>query len=455
MIVDTVVKNCRIVTENQILSAGLAIDKGKIVAVAKETNLPKGDRTIDCKGNLVLPGAIDPHVHFGSYFPFEQDCKTETEAAALGGLTTIMHHMIDNRSYSGLFEDYHRKADQNSLIDFSFHLAIMSENHLDELDDYVRLGLTSFKFFMAYRGEEGEQIGVTAADDGLLYKGFQKIGELGYPGLPLVHAENVEIAYKLKSELIIKGRKDLRAWSEARPNFCEDENVNRAAYIARIVNSPLYVVHVSAQESVESISRLKRTVDIFAETAPHYLTLTKDKDLGVLGKVAPPLRGPGSVEKLWWGIRNGIIDCIGSDHSPITKTNKSDDIWTAPPGLPGIGLIVPIMITEGVMKNRISLQKVVEVCSSNTARIFGLYPKKGALKVGSDADLIVIDLDKEMKFKPGIFPSVSDFSPYEGMLLKGWPSLTLVRGNVVAEDGEIVGNSGSGEYITRKLREEQ
>ena len=454
MKVDTVVKNCRIVSNQDIVSAGIGIDDGKIVVIAKDSKLPQADSTIDCNGKFVLPGVIEPHVHFGSYFPFGQDCKTETEAAAMGGITSVMHHLIDKDSYSKIFADHKRMAEENSLIDFSFHFAVMSEEHLAELDDYVREGITSFKFFMAYRGEEGEQIGITAADDGMLFEGFQRIGKIGYPALPLIHAENVEIAYRLKSKLINQGREDLAAWSEARPNFCEEENVVRAASIARFAESPLYVVHVSTWEAVEAIHKLKKDMIIFAEATPHHLTLTKDMDLGVFGKVAPPLRGPKSIEKLWWGIKNGTIDCIGSDHTPVTKKNKGDNIWDAPPGFPGIGLILPIMITEGVKKGRIGLEKVVEVCSYNTARIFGLYPKKGALKVGSDADLAVIDLDRSIRFKPEILPSIGDFSTYEGMDLVGWPTLTMVRGNIVVDDGEVVGKQGTGEYIPRKPKGE-
>lgn len=454
MFVDTVVKNCKIVSNTGVIAAGLGIHDGKIVAVAKDTKLPSGETTIDCNGKFVLPGAIDPHVHFGSYFPFNQDCITETKAAAMGGITTVMHHLIDKGSYSKIFADHKRMAEENSIIDFSFHYAIMSDEHLTEFDDYVSHGTTSFKFFMAYKGLEGEQMGIAAADDGLLYEGFQRIRDLGYPGLPLVHAENVEIAYRLKSKLMSQGRKDLAAWSEARPNFCEDENVVRAASIARFAKSPLYIVHVSTWEAVKTIYNLKKTMTIFAETTPTYLTLTNDMDLGVFGKVAPPLRGHKSVEKLWWGIRNGAIDCVGSDHAPITRENKGEDIWNAPVGFPSIGLVIPIMLTEGVKKGRIRLEKVVEVCSYNTARIFGLYPKKGALRVGSDADLVVIDLDRSIRFKPEILPSVGDFSPYEGMDLVGWPTLTMVRGKIIFDDGEIVGKPGIGEYIPRKLGEE-
>ena len=420
------------------------------MAIAKDASLPRGDNTIDCKENFVLPGLLDPHVHFGAWFPFKEDCKTETEAAALGGITTVMHHLINRDSYFQIFEKYRKMADENSIIDICFHFAIMSNEHLKEIEDYVRLGTTSFKFFMAYRGEEGEQIGISAADDGLLFEGFQRIGQLGPPSIPMVHAENVEIAYRLKAKLMTQGRKDLAAWSEARPNFCEDENIIRAAYLAKTAKSPLYIVHVSSGESVESVYKLKPSMALYAEATPHHLTLTKGSDLGTLGKVGPPLRDSRSVAKLWWGIVNGTIDCIGSDHVPVTKEKKSGDIWAAPPGLPSIGLILPIMITEGVRKNRISLEKVVRLCSYNTAKIFGLFPKKGNLKVGSDADLLIVDLKKTVKFKPDILPSVADFSPYEGMDLVGWPQLTMVRGNIIVKDGQVIGHPGIGDYIARQ-----
>lgn len=450
MLVDTVIKNCRIVLHDEILSAGLAINEGRIVAIAKDASLPRGDNTIDCKENFVLPGLIDPHVHFGAWFPFKEDCKTETKAAALGGITTVLHHLTNQGSYFQIFENYKKMADENSVIDICFHFAIMSNEHLKEIEDYVRLGTSSFKFFMAYRGEEGKQIGISAADDGLLFEGFQKIGELGPPAVPMVHAENVEIAYRLKARLVNQGRKDLAAWSEARPTFCEDENILRAAYIARTAKSPLYVVHVSSEEGVESISKLKPFMHLYAEATPHHLTLTKETDLGTLGKVGPPLRDSRSVAKLWWGIESGVIDCIGSDHVPVTKEKKGGDIWAAPPGLPSIGLMLPIMITEGVRKNRISLEKVVKLCSYNTAKIFGLHPSKGSLRVGSDADLLIVDLAKRVKFKPDILPSVADFSPYEGMDLTGWPQLTMVRGNIIVEDGQVVGEPGIGDYIERQ-----
>ncbi len=453
MLVDTVVKNCRLVLHDEILSAGLAIDRGKIVEIAKEPNLPRGDNTIDCKGNFVLPGLIDPHVHLGAWFPFKDDCITETKAAALGGTTTVLHHLTNRGSYLQIFDDFKKAADENSVIDIAFHFAVMSNEHLKELEDYVRLGTTSFKFFMAYRGEEGEQIGISAADDGLLFDGFQRIGLLGYPVLPLVHAENVEIAYRLKAKLMEVGRKDLGAWSDARPNFCEDENIRRASYIAKTVNSPLYIVHVSSGEGVESINKLKASMDLYAEATPHHLTLTKEANLGALGKVAPPLRDSQSVSKLWWGIRRGAIDCIGSDHVPVTKEKKNGDIWRAPPGLPSIGLMLPLMITEGVRKNRITLEKVVELCSYNTARIFGFYPRKGSLGIGSDADLCILDLSKRIKFKSEMLPSVADFSPYEGMELIGWPQLTMVRGNIIVKDGQVVGKPGTGDYISRQKKD--
>lgn len=449
MSVDSVVKNCKLVTDSQILAAGLAVDEGKIVAVAKETNLPKADKTIDCKGNFVLPGLIDPHVHLGAWFPFKQDCQTESKAAALGGITTFLHHVTNKGSYLDSFREHKQAADENSLIDFSFHLAIMNDGHLNELKKYTGLGITSFKLFMAYRGEEGEQLGINAADDGLLYEGFEKIGKLGPPNVPMVHAENVEIAYRLKAKLVKSGRQDLAAWSEARPNFCEKENIVRAASIAENVNSPLYIVHVSTAEGIESINKLKRSQRLFAEITPHHLTLTKDTPLGVLGKVGPPLRDSKSTERLWVALKQGTVDCIGSDHVPVTREKKGGDIWAAPPGLPGIGLILPIMVSEGVKKRGISLEKVVEVCSRNTAKVFGLFPRKGSLEVGADADLIVIDIAKKVKFKSEMLPSVADFSPYEGMQLAGWPTLTMLRGNVITDQGEIVAKLGYGEFISR------
>jgi D-hydantoinase len=454
MPVDIVIKNCKVVRSDNVLSAGIAIDNGKIVAVAGDTHLPKADKTINAKGNYVLPGLIDPHVHLGLLVPFDKDFKTETQSAAGGGVTTIIHLLIEKGSYKETFEKNKKIGEKNSTVDFAYHAWIMSDQHLKEIPDCVNLGVSSFKFFMAYKGAEGEQLGIASQDDGVLYFGFRKIAEIGFPALPMIHAENSEIIHRFKLDLMEKGRTDLAAWTDARPNFCEEEPMRRAIFLAKMARSPLYIVHMTIAEGVDLVAKAKAEGQrVIAETCPHYLTLTKyDKKIGVLGKVNPPLRDKASIERLWWGIQKGIVDCIGSDHvTEMSEIKKGKgDIWSAFPGFPGMETILPVMLSEGVNKRRITINKLVEVCSTNTAKIFGLWPRKGTIDIGSDADLVIVNLKKTVTVKPEILHSASDFTLYDGWKLKGWPTLTMVEGNIVMEDGEITGKPGTGKYIPCK-----
>jgi len=344
------------------------------------------------------------------------------------------------------------------MIDGVFYALIMSDRHIEEIPECVRdLGIISFKFHMVYRGREAESIGLPgyeSCDDGMLYAGFKKIREVGYPVKAMVHTENPEIYFRLSEKLIAEGRDDLAAWTEARPSFVEEEALRSALFIAKVTHAPLYVVHMSIGRGVNIVAQAKAEgMKLTVETCPHYLTLTKDIDGDPrLAKVNPSLKDKEDVERLWWGIQHGLIDTLGTDHCALTKDlkNKTGDLWHCVPGFPGVATLLPVMLSEGVNKGRISLEKMVEVCSYNTAKTFALYPKKGAVKVGSDADLVIVDLDKRVKVTPEILKSSSDYTLYDGWEFRGWPSLTMVRGTVVMEEGEIVGKPGTGEYIQYK-----
>jgi len=334
------------------------------------------------------------------------------------------------------------------------------DEHIQQIPYLAEFGITSFKFFFtAYKGPDGVFAGLSGTDDAQLFAGFEKIGEirdLGYPGTLMIHSENQDIIYKLREKMKKEGRMDLAAWTEHRPALCEEECIGRAIYIAKAVKlvrkpPPLYVCHVSSGHSVDIIAQAKAEVDIIAETCPQWLLLTKHEEkLGTLAKVNPPLRDKEDNEKLWWGIREGIIKCMGSEHiASLPLSQKPPDIWKAYPGFPGDGLL-PLMLSEGVNKGRISFEKLVEVCCSNPAKIFGIFPQKGVLDVGSDADLVIIDMDKKAKVTLENLHSPAEFSVYEGWELKGWPVLTMIRGKVVMDDGEIIGEPGTGKYIPRK-----
>jgi dihydroorotase-like cyclic amidohydrolase len=458
MIVDTVIKNCRIISPWGISTEGIGIKGGEIVALAKDTYLPEATRTIDAKGNYVMPGVIDPHVHMGTYHSLTEDSTTIAIAAALGGVTTLGVYLSIGlySSSDGLsaerFDEWKEIYETHALVDAFFHGRVYSAIDAERiLDTTLRYGLPSHKFSMAYKGFEGQQLGMQGIDDGIIFKGFKAIAPLGYPARAMVHAENIDVIFMLKKDIESTGRQDLAAWTDVRPGFCEFLDAERAISIARVVNAPLYIVHISAAQTVNAVAKAKAEgVDVIGETCPQYLTLTKDAPLGPLGKANPSLKDQEDIAELWGGIREGTIECLGSDH--VTSTRKmKQDMWTGVPGFTGTEYILPLMLSEGVDKGRITLEKLVEVCCYNNARVFGIYPRKGIIRIGSDADLVIIDLNKKKRVPAKTKLQLTDFCVYEGWELKGWPILTMVRGDVIAEDENIIAKPGIGKYIKRSL----
>lgn len=446
--VDCVITNARIVTPDGIISGGVVIVDDKIASVSLSSGLPRTDTVIDAQGQYLMPGAIDTHVHLGLILPFADDCRTETASAAAGGVTTVMTYLIDHGSYKSLINRARKVVSQHALVDVAFHAAVMNRQHLTELATYMQMGVRSFKLFMAYRGREGERLNITAADDGLLYAAFETIQSLG--AIAMVHAENVEIFFELYDRF--KNHHDLAAWTEARPAFCEAENIRRAAYLAELTGVTLHVVHLSSGAGVEAVKQARQSgVRIVGETCPQYLTLTCD-GTNILNplwaKITPPIRTQADNHKLWEGLRQGWIQTMGTDHASNLEKNKlGDDIWQTRPGFPGLETYLPLMLSEGVNKGRITLEKLVEVCCYNNARAYGLYPRKGTITPGSDADLILIDLDLEREVAPDRLHSAADYTPWAGWKLKGWPTLTMVRGQIVMKGGEIVARPGTGKFL--------
>jgi len=345
----------------------------------------------------------------------------------------------------------------NSYTDMFCHFGIMHIDHVKEIPDYARsFGVTSFKFYgkygielMSYRDTPPPDV-IQQTDDGLMYQGFVEIAKLGEMAVACVHAENYEIIHWLKKKLKEQGRKDLPAWTEARPWFCEAEYMQKAIFLSKIAGNTLYNVHLSIGAGVNLIERaIYEGVNVYAETCPHYLVLTKDSPLEpVRGKISPPLREKSDIEVLWKGISRGIIKTIGSDHVIIPKT---DDIWTSWPGVPGLATLLPIILSEGVNKGRIPLEKVPEICSQNAAKIFNIYPQKGSLQVGSDADIVIVDLNREEILRAENLYSKCGWTPYEGMRVKGVPVMTFVKGIKVMEDRTVIEKPGLGKYIPRSL----
>jgi dihydroorotase (multifunctional complex type) len=438
---DLVVKNGKVVTSTDIFEANIAIDDGVIVAVSK---LPiTAERYIDARGALVLPGFVDPHVHLGLRAPFEADCKSETPAAAYGGVTTVLTYFRPKGRLSDELDARMKTAQDTSTIDIAFQPAIGTAEQVSEIVDVMKMGVSSFKFLLN-RPYLEEKYGTKQPDDGVLYKALVELRKRG--GLPKVHCENYEIARQLIPALKATGRNDLAVYDEARPEFCEEEHMQRVALLARVVGTPIYVVHVSIGKGLAIAHAAEgQGVTMYLETCPHYLTLDKDNNsVGIRAKVNPPVRSKENIETLWNGVRHGEIDCIGTDHASGKLEGKEKDIWSADAAFPGLQTYPPIMITEGIRRG-ITIQRIVEVCCTNNARI-NLIPRKGAISIGYDGDLTIVDLRRRLRVSRDMLVGSSDYSVYEGMDLI-FPHTTILRGQVLVEDGSIVAKPGVGKIL--------
>ena len=447
-----VLRNGRLVYANgTVVEGGLVATGGQIVEVFAGAGppTPAGHEEVDAAGRHVLPGLIDPHVQLYPV-PDWSHYATETVSAALGGVTTIIKMHRDLEGYAtDVFWDEVKNAEGRAHVDFAFHLAIMGEEQIRRVPDFARdLELTSFKLFMAYKGEEGEKIGVQGVDDGLLLEAFRAIAAAG--GIALVHCESQELADRAKRQVLAEGRDGLQAFADSRPWFVEAEAIRRCIFLANVAACPLYVVHVTSRQGVAEVAAARAAGQlVYGETESHYLTETYDSPAGVLAKVMPPIRSLADVDALWQGVTDGVIETIGSDHVNARRERKTLPIWDAGLGFAGVGTILPVLLSEGVAQGRLSLARLAAITSSNTARIFGLTGK-GELLPGKDADFVIVDLERERVVEAGMLGSSSDFSIYEGRTLKGWPVLTASRGTVIARDGAFVGKEGHGRYLRRK-----
>jgi dihydropyrimidinase len=446
---DLAIKNGLIMTPNATIMGGLTVKSGKITYIGCDTSLPKANSVVDAAGKYVLPGLIDPHGHQGMHEEngpsgaFGGEMRTESAAAAIGGITTIITTTTAPRFNPKQPRIEIQKRDkevgsQNSFIDFKITQQILTDEHVAEIPGLFEEGCTSFKFVSLY----GEDWGTT-------YKGYKEIGRLGRHGIAMQHAEQIQIINKLRKELIDKGRNDLKAHFESRPAITESIDVATAGLISLKTGCTFYVVHVSAKQTVEIIKFLRQIgARVFAETCPHYLARTADEDLDIGAKVMPALRDETHIDSLWKAIDNGVLDTIGQDSMlGYLKERIDAGVWEAKSGWPGMGAMLPVMMTYGVHKGRITMNQLVKITSENSAKIFSVYPQKGVLSQGSDADIIIFDPHKEWTLDVKTLKTGSDFTPWEGTKVKGKVIKTFLRGKLIAEDGHLVSETPTGEFL--------
>jgi allantoinase len=444
-----VIRNGRLVLEEKIAQADVLVEDGKITKIAKNITTTT-DEAIDAQGRFVLPGVVDAHAHIGDpNFTHREDFTTGTQAAAAGGVTTIVDMVLKTPvdTPQAVKEKIERGA-RLGIVDFSLHAGMMSSSNLANVETLTQLGICSFKAFMC-----APYLIDKAALEALMKQTAQ------FHAITNVHAEDEELIQQLTAELKRANRMDPIAHNESRPKVVEEKAVTDAIGIARAARSKLHISHMSTSEGVRLVAAGKKAkVKITAETCPHYLSLTKADvlKLGPYLKMNPPLKSEADVLALWRGLADGTVDMITSEHAPGQADEKEigwENIWDAWGGIPSIETMLPIVLSEGVNKDRISLSKAAEVLSKNPAKRFGLYPKKGHIAVGADGDLVIIDLSMEKKVKASELHYKVGWTPYEGWILKGWPTATVVRGQIVAKESQILAKEGSAQFVPMKMEE--
>lgn len=454
----TVIRNGRIVTAVDDYHADILIEDGKVAMIARSIDF-EADRIIDAKGRLVIPGGIDPHTHmelpFGGTFASD-DFETGTIAAAHGGTTTIIDFAVQSKGQTlgQAVDAWHAKADGKTSIDYGFHLICtdLPDVRLTEMKSLIDQGVSSFKLFMAYPG-------VFLVDDGTIYKAMQTAGEHG--GLICMHAENGVVIDVMVKQALAQGHTAPKYHALTRPTRAEAEGVHRAIALAEMAKSPVYIVHLSCSDALDEVTRARDLgIPAYAETCPQYLFL--DYSLyerpgfeGAKWVMTPALREQWNQDKLWRGLQYNDLQVVSTDHCPFCMKEQKelgkDDFSKIPNGGPGVEHRMSLVYNGGVVGGRISVNRFVEITSTAQAKIFGLFPRKGTIAVGSDADIVIFDPEEEMTISAATHHMRVDYSAYEGMKVRGVTKTVLSRGELVIEEGKYVGRKGHGSFLKRGL----
>jgi dihydropyrimidinase len=430
--------------------ADLLISDGRIAGIVAPGTEAAAREVVELGGKMVLPGAIDPHVHLGKDIRVPRDpddALLESASAAAGGITSMLVYLMSGESYHGIVPGAEQVMASDSHVDYGFHICVGSQEHVQEIPDYIKeYGISSFKFFMNFRGEEGAYLGLPGNDDGYMYDVLGMAADHGAMINP--HPENIELVWKLKGRKIDESRGPLHAWNQSRPDFVEAEAVQRVAYMASVTGASVYAVHTSSKLALEAMRRQRESYEnLFVETCTHYLTLTTESPAGTYGKVNPPLRDRPDLEALWVGLRDGEVDTVGSDHNARHRSFKEKDVWSASAGFPGVGGVLPLTLAEGLRRG-VALDRIVDATSTRSAKLFGMYPRKGTIRVGSDADLAVVDLEGSYTITAETQHSGAQYTPWEGTEVPLRVVHTIVRGHFAMRDG-VLADSTTGTYLRR------
>ena len=432
-----------------LIHANVGISGGKIVALGDDL-AGQADDIFDASGKTVLPGIFDPHTHIGNERSFDEEAETETRAAVLGGVTTIGIFLRSlEESYMLHLPAFRRAMDELSYVDSVFHPQIFTEEQIAEIPLYAKaFGIRSFKFYMS--GMPGIVKSIT---DDVLLNGFRAVAGLGPDTIACVHCETGVLIDQARKELQKKREGTLADWEFAHPADAEALAIQTALYLAKIAGAHLYVVHLSSRQGLEVVRNARRQGMRFTvETTTPYLGIASDDPNGFLVKMVPPVRTKDHHDALWQGVLEGSINTIGTDNTSRARATKKPEagLHGARPGLPALGTHLPALLHYGRLRG-IPLEILVDRATRGPAKVYGIYPQKGTIAVGSDADLAIVDLDLERVVRAEDLHGMSDFSPFEGKTLRGWPVATIKAGQIVARDGKIVGKQ-TGRYLPREAR---
>ena len=452
----------QVVLSDRVVACDIVTRGGKIIALGGDMPQDVPIERIDLGGLVVLPGGIDPHLHLGHGKDIArprvpQDAAQESAAAAVGGITTFIPYLMATQPFDTLFDEVRDITEAGSRIDFGYHFIISTEDQLAGVPDYVaRYGVPSFKIFMNNRGGEGARLGLPDIDDGFLFRLCEAAAAEG--GVVCPHPETIEIAWVLREREKARdpdGKGGLLTWNASRPDFVEADAVQRSAYLARTTGARIYIVHTSSAEALNAaLMQRKAGTDIAIETCTHYLTHDENFARGTVGKINPPLRARRDCEALWQAILDGHIDTIGTDHVHRDISGKSASIWDASPGCPGLETMLPVMLSEGHARRGLSLPRIAALTASNAARSFGLDHRKGTIAVGMDADFAIVDPAAEWVLDASHLKSAAGYSIYEGMRITGRVVHTVLRGDFILRDGELVESAvGQGRYLPRTTQQ--
>ncbi|GAA3228359.1 amidohydrolase family protein [Dactylosporangium siamense] len=452
--------------------ADLATRDGRIAAIGEDLPPGEADEVLDAAGRLVFPGGVDAHYHLGIYRPLEVDATEETRSSLVGGATTVLsyfrtgqHYLNKTGAYEDILPEVLDAVSGRSWTDFGFHLAPMDTRQVGEVPALVdRHGISSFKYYMFYKGfnlsaDSRDAKAFTMSDEydlGHLYQIMEAVSaaarDTGRRISLSLHCEQAELMRLFIERVRAAGDpQTLKAYSDARPPLTERVAIGEATTLAAATACPINLLHLSSGEALAAATeaRLARPdLDLRTEVTLHHLCLNYDELSGLGAKVNPPIRSAADSEALWAGVLSGKVDWVASDHACCLEEHKGDELWPALPGFGGTGLLYPVLLSEGMHKRGLAPHRVAELVSANPARAYGLWPRKGSLLVGQDADLTVVDPDLEQEVTTDLLLSGQDHCPFAGRKVRGWPVATVLRGRVVFRDGAVVGEP-SGTFLPR------